>query len=66
VGEASDGKEVVAAWSENSGMTLSKIAKFHFLGAGATGEFGDDWALMAALSAFRLWKFTSGSISVRP
>ncbi|KAB5569913.1 hypothetical protein GE09DRAFT_1283111 [Coniochaeta sp. 2T2.1] len=66
VGEASDGKEVVAAWSENSGLTLSKIAKFHFLGAGATGEFGDDWALMAALSAFRLWKFTSGSISVRP
>jgi hypothetical protein len=66
VGEASDGNEVVAAWSENSGMTLSKIAKFHFLGAGATGEFGDDWALMAALSAFRLWKFTSGSISVRP
>lgn len=66
VGETSDGKEVVAAWSENSGMTLSKIAKFHFLGAGATGEFGDDWALMAALSAFRLWKFTSGSISVRP
>ncbi|KAB5515513.1 hypothetical protein GE09DRAFT_1159847 [Coniochaeta sp. 2T2.1] len=66
VGEASDGKEVVAAWSENSGLTLSKIAKFHFLGAGATGEFGDDWALIAALSAFRLWKFTSGSISVRP
>ncbi|KAK3313273.1 hypothetical protein B0H66DRAFT_565744 [Apodospora peruviana] len=65
-GEASDGKEVVAAWSENSGMTLSKIIKFHFLGAGATGELGDDWALMAALSAFRLWKFTSGSISVRP
>ncbi|RKU47251.1 hypothetical protein DL546_008842 [Coniochaeta pulveracea] len=61
VGEASDGKEVVAAWSENSGMTLSKIAKFHFLGAGATGEFGDDWALMAALSAFRLWKFTKVS-----
>ncbi|KAK0622020.1 hypothetical protein B0T17DRAFT_618386 [Bombardia bombarda] len=66
VGEASDGHEVVAAWSENSGMTLSKIAKVHFLGAGATGEFGDDWALMAALSAFRLWKFTSMSISVRP
>ena len=66
VGETSDGREVVAAWSENSRMTLSKIAKFHFLGAGATGEFGDEWALMAALSAFRLWKFTSGSISVRP
>lgn len=65
-GETSDGKEVVAAWSENSGMTLSKIAKFHFLGRGATGEFGDDWALMVVLSAFRLWKFTSGSISVRP
>lgn len=66
VGEASDGKEVVAAWSENSAMTLSKIAKFHFLGAGTTGEFGDDWALMAVLSAFRLWKFTSMSISMRP
>lgn len=66
VGEASDGKEVVAAWSENSGLTLSKIAKFHFLGSGATGELGDDWALMAALSAFRLWKFTSGSVSMRP
>ncbi|KAM7192044.1 hypothetical protein V8F20_009020 [Naviculisporaceae sp. PSN 640] len=65
-GETSDGKEVVAAWSENSGMTLSKVAKFHFLGRGATGKFGDDWALMVALSAFPLWKFTSGSISVRP
>lgn len=51
---------------KNSSMTLSKIAKFHFLGAGAEGEFGDDWALMAVLSAFRLWKFTSGSISVHP
>lgn len=64
-GEASDGKEVVAAWSENSAMSLSKIAKFYFLGAGARDEFGEDWALLAVLSAFRLWKFTSLSISVR-
>jgi hypothetical protein len=54
-GETSDGREIVAVWADNSSWSRSKIGKFHFLGAGATGALGDAWALVAVMSALRLW-----------
>lgn len=46
--------EVVATRHENLNWTSSKVAKFRFVGAGATGELGSDWAVMAVMSALRL------------
>lgn len=46
--------EVVATRSENLNWTSNKVAKFQFVGAGATGQYGDDWAIMAMMSALRL------------
>jgi hypothetical protein len=52
---ASDGKEVVAKLVDNTVLS-SKVAKFEFLGSGATGALGDDWSIMAVLTALRLWQ----------
>lgn len=57
-GETSDGKEIVAVWADNSKLNLHKVAKFQFLGAGATGELGEEWSIMAAMSGLRLWDLT--------
>lgn len=46
--------EVVATRSENLNWTSNKVAKFQFVGAGARGQYGDDWAVMAMMSALRL------------
>ncbi|KAI1846667.1 hypothetical protein JX265_009030 [Neoarthrinium moseri] len=55
LGETSDGKEVVAVWAQNSGWSLTKAYKFEFVGAGLTGEMGERWALMAVITALRIW-----------
>jgi len=52
---ASDGKEVVAVLTDYARIS-SKIAQFQFLGSGATGEFGDAWAIMAVVTALRVWQ----------
>ncbi|KAH6887579.1 hypothetical protein B0T10DRAFT_73238 [Thelonectria olida] len=43
----SDGHEVVAAWTMNSG---SKVGKFHFTGTGLSGLLGERWAIMAVVT----------------
>ncbi|KAI0126099.1 hypothetical protein BJ170DRAFT_633806 [Xylariales sp. AK1849] len=55
VGATSDGKEVVAVWARYSGWSLTKAFKFQFLGSGATGEMGERWAVMAVITALRIW-----------
>ncbi|WYZ41070.1 hypothetical protein EsH8_IV_001411 [Colletotrichum jinshuiense] len=50
----SDGKEVVAVWTD-AGMSMSKAAKFAFLGSGLTGELGERWAIMAAISGLAIF-----------
>ncbi|KAH7142590.1 hypothetical protein B0J13DRAFT_555821 [Dactylonectria estremocensis] len=62
-GETSDGKQIVAVWAENSKWTMSKCGKFHFIGAGSTGELGEEWAFMAVMTALRLWDYLTGSLS---
>jgi hypothetical protein len=52
---AGDGKEVVARLVDSTALS-SKVAKFEFLGSGVAGELGDDWSIMAVLSALRLWQ----------
>lgn len=49
-----DGDEVVAVWA-NVGMTLSKSFNFRFLGNGDNGSMGERWAVMAVISALRIW-----------
>ncbi|KAF7558481.1 hypothetical protein G7046_g5676 [Stylonectria norvegica] len=49
----SEGNEVVAAWTINNG-SLTKAAKFQFMGSGMTGELGERWAIMAVVTAFAM------------
>ncbi|TPX08606.1 uncharacterized protein E0L32_009945 [Thyridium curvatum] len=51
----SDGCEVVAAWTDAT-MSMSKSAKFTFLGTGNSGLLGERWAVMAVVSALGLWE----------
>lgn len=60
-GEASDGNPIVAVFADNSKLSKNKLAKFHFVGAGATDEFGEDWALYVTMSALRIWELTMNS-----
>ncbi|KAK8094437.1 hypothetical protein PG997_001122 [Apiospora hydei] len=59
-GASSDGKELVAVFAEVSGWSASKVVKFKFLGSGATGEMGPRWALMAVMTALRIWDTQNG------
>ncbi|KAH7153534.1 hypothetical protein EDB81DRAFT_946358 [Dactylonectria macrodidyma] len=45
----SEGYEVVAAWTLAKG-SLTKIAKFQFMGTGSTDKLGQKWTLMAVIS----------------
>lgn len=59
-GFTKDGKEIVAVWAQ--GKTLSGVknmGEVRFLGAGATGEFGIQWSIMAVMSCFCIWLRTS-------
>lgn len=55
-GESSDGKPIVAVFADNSKMSRTKLARFHFVGAGATDEFGEEWAMFVSMSALRIWE----------
>ncbi|KAF9875250.1 hypothetical protein CkaCkLH20_07070 [Colletotrichum karsti] len=50
-----DGKEVVAAWTD-AHTSMTKAAKFAFLGSGLTGELGERWAIMAAMSGLAIFE----------
>ncbi|KAI1859283.1 uncharacterized protein JN550_012092 [Neoarthrinium moseri] len=52
--QSSDGKEVVAVWA-NARTSLSKILNFRFFGSGVTGVMGERWAIMAVITALRIW-----------
>ncbi|KAH6657400.1 hypothetical protein BKA67DRAFT_655674 [Truncatella angustata] len=51
---STDKKEVVAVWAGAS-MSVSKILNFRFVGSGATGVLGERWAVMAVITALRIW-----------
>lgn len=55
-GESSDGHPVVAVFADNSKWSKTKVARFHFVGAGATDEFGEPWAMFVTMSALRIWE----------
>ncbi|KAM3557315.1 hypothetical protein MY1884_004574 [Beauveria asiatica] len=55
-GETSDGHPVVAVLADNSKWSRTKLARFHFVGAGATDEFGEAWALYVTMTALRIWE----------
>ncbi|KAI1404355.1 hypothetical protein F4819DRAFT_139030 [Hypoxylon fuscum] len=52
---SSDGCEVVAVWSY-ARLSLTKVLKFRFLGSGATGVLGERWAIMAVMTALRMYQ----------
>lgn len=54
-GTASDGKEIVAVFSDNYKARSTKLAKFRFLGTGTTGHLGPRFAVMAVTTALRIW-----------
>ncbi|GAP91012.2 hypothetical protein SAMD00023353_5400380 [Rosellinia necatrix] len=53
-GQTSDGKEVVAVWATD-GPSTNGALHFRFLGSGADGSLGDEWAIMAVASALSSW-----------
>jgi hypothetical protein len=58
-GLSSDNKEIVAVWAESSSFkSMSKIGDFEFRGSGATGELGQLWSIMAAVSCMCIWQKT--------
>lgn len=60
VGESSDGKEIVAVWSDDTqtwfrGDEKGVVGKFEFLGSGRGGSgLGDQWRFFAAMSALHI------------
>lgn len=62
LGESSDGKEVVAVWTDDTqtwfrGAEKPVVGKFEFTGSGAAtgnGGLGEEWKLFAALSAMHM------------
>ncbi|KAI1420218.1 hypothetical protein F5Y12DRAFT_773995 [Xylaria sp. FL1777] len=54
-GSTSDGFEVVAAWAHNNSMSMSKAFKFQLMGSVLSGMLGDRGAILALISALRIW-----------
>lgn len=60
VGESSDGKEIVAVWSDDTqtwfhGDEKGVVGKFEFLGNGRGGSgLGERWRFFAAMSAMHI------------
>ncbi|KAK7752593.1 hypothetical protein SLS62_005362 [Diatrype stigma] len=48
------GEEIVAAWA-HARMSLTKQLQFGFVGSGASGVLGERWAIMAVITALRIW-----------
>lgn len=49
-------EEVVAAWATPISMSWTHVGTFRYFGAGATGELEDEWRVLAALSAMRIYQ----------
>lgn len=54
-GTTSDGKEVVAVFGDCSSGWRTKVAQFRFLGAATAGCLGPRFAIMAVITALRIW-----------
>ncbi|TPX12375.1 uncharacterized protein E0L32_007022 [Thyridium curvatum] len=53
--ETDDGREVVAVWAEVK-LSSTKSAKFKFLDTGSAGVLGEQWEMVAVVSALGLWE----------
>ncbi|KAJ6785033.1 hypothetical protein PWT90_05882 [Aphanocladium album] len=62
-GESSDGRPIVAVFADNSRVSRTKLARFHFVGAGATDEFGEEWAMYVTMTALRIWEMMMNTTS---
>lgn len=51
----SDGKEVVAVWS-NALFSHSKMIRFKFTESGSSGVLGERWAVMAVATMLMIWE----------
>lgn len=55
-------EETVALWAAGSTFgSVTRAAKFEFVGSGATGELGDSWALMTVITFLAIWQRGMGS-----
>ncbi|KAI1748625.1 hypothetical protein F4782DRAFT_346640 [Xylaria castorea] len=54
-GSTSDGHEIVAVWAHNNSMSMTKAFKFQFMGSALNGMLGERGAVMALISALRIW-----------
>ncbi|KAI1209311.1 uncharacterized protein F4807DRAFT_427978 [Annulohypoxylon truncatum] len=48
-------QEIVAVWAYTR-RSLTKVLKFRCLGTGASGDFGERWTIMAAMTALRMYQ----------
>ena len=60
-----DGREIVAVWADASvrKMSMTNVGELQFRGAGATGEFGTRWALMAVMTCLSMWQKAAAAAS---
>jgi hypothetical protein len=59
LGQSSDGKEIVAVWTDDSltwfrGDEKGVVGKFEFTGSGAGSQLGEQWKLFAVVSALHM------------
>ncbi|KAI2630173.1 hypothetical protein GGS26DRAFT_558220 [Hypomontagnella submonticulosa] len=52
---SSDEYEVVAVWAY-ARLSMTKVLRFRFLGSGAAGVLGTRWAIMAVMTALRMYQ----------
>ncbi|KAK4621820.1 hypothetical protein CLAFUW4_06733 [Fulvia fulva] len=62
-GTTSDGKEVVSVFADRSLASKNKVAIFAFVGGGATGQFGERWAVLAVVTFLRVWQSVHPELS---
>ncbi|KAI5867850.1 hypothetical protein GGS23DRAFT_593117 [Durotheca rogersii] len=64
-GEASGAGEVVAVWSHNASASMTKVLRFQLVGSAAAGLLGDEFALVAIMTALKVWyaEFTGAAAS---
>jgi hypothetical protein len=57
-GYSSDQKEVVAVWAHAGTLKTarSKMGDLEYRGTGATGELGQLWSIMAAVTYMCIWQ----------
>lgn len=54
---ATGGGEVVAIMSRHAAFAWTRAGQMAFVGAGARGELGDIWQLVAGMTAIGIWDF---------